>query len=58
VACSCEEAFVGSNAEAVNLGVGVLNGSRADAGQRFPEAVAEQVSIRYARSYRIERLGA
>lgn len=44
VASSREKAFVGSNAETVDLGVGVLNGSRADAGQRFPEAVAERVS--------------
>jgi hypothetical protein len=40
------------------LGVGVLNGSRTDAGQRFPEAVAERVSIQDAPLNRIETLGA
>lgn len=58
VTSSREKAFVGGNAETVDLGVGVLNGSRTDAGQRFPEAVSALVSMKCPQGYRIEILGA
>lgn len=37
VARGSEVALVGGDAEAVHLGVGVLDGARADARKRFPE---------------------
>lgn len=41
VACGCKVALVGSDAEAIDLGVRVLDGTRADTGQRLPEADGE-----------------
>lgn len=38
VAGGGEEALVGGDAEAVDLGVGVLDGARADTGEGFPES--------------------
>ena len=40
VACRGEVAFVGGDAETVDLGVGVLEGARTDAGEGFPEPVS------------------
>jgi len=38
VARRSEEAFIGGNAETVDLGVGMLDCARADAREGFPEA--------------------
>lgn len=40
VACCGEVAFVRGDAETVNLGVGVLEGARTDAGEGFPESIS------------------
>lgn len=40
VACRGEVAFVGGDAEAVDLGVGVLEGARTYAGKGFPEPIS------------------
>lgn len=41
VACGCEVALVGGDAEAVYLAVGMGDGSRANAAEGFPKAVDE-----------------
>lgn len=38
VACSSKESLIGSDAQAIDLGVGVLDSARTDAGQGLPEA--------------------
>jgi hypothetical protein len=40
VACCGKVAFVGGDAETVDLGIGVLEGARTDAGEGFPESKA------------------
>lgn len=39
-----EESLVRSDAQAIDLGVRVLNGTRANTGERFPEAVRDNIS--------------
>lgn len=40
VACCREVAFVGGDTETVDLGVGVLEGARADTREGFPEPIS------------------
>ncbi len=48
VAGGGDEAFVGRNAEAVDLRVGVLDRARADAGQSLPESREASTSVTHA----------
>lgn len=39
MACGCQKAFIGCDAETIHLGIRVLDSARADARQSLPEAV-------------------